>query len=160
MTEKFTFFWQNKSTFSQWHKSMFMENGQVFTCAEQYMMYHKAMLMGDVKTAQLILDAGYDPRKHKELGRQVTPFNAELWNDNCKEIVYRANYLKFTQNIEMLEVLKSTKGTELVEASPYDKIWGIGLLETDPRAQNKSTWQGKNWLGEVLTQLRMHLIGE
>ncbi|ARO21437.1 GTP cyclohydrolase (plasmid) [Bacillus tropicus] len=160
MTEKFTFFWQNKSTFSQWHKSMFMENGQVFTCAEQYMMYHKAMLMGDIKTAQLILDAGYDPRKHKELGRQVTPFNAELWNDNCKEIVYRANYLKFTQNIEMLEVLKSTKGTELVEASPYDKIWGIGLLETDPRAQNKSTWQGKNWLGEVLTQLRMHLIGE
>ncbi len=160
MTEKFTFFWQNKSVFSQWHKSMFMENGQVFNCAEQYMMYHKAMLMGDIKTAQLILDAGYNPRKHKELGRQVTPFNAEVWENNCREIVYQANYLKFTQNTEMLEVLKTTKGTELVEASPYDKIWGIGLLETDPRAQDKSTWQGTNWLGEVLTQLRVHLIGE
>lgn len=160
MNEKFTFFWQSQSPFSQWHRSDFTIDGITFTCTEQMMMYEKAILMKDYKTAEAIMKAGYDPKKHKSLGRKVKPFDAGLWEASCKEIVYKANYLKFTQNHRLMEALLSTKGTTLVEASPYDSLWGIGLLESDPRAHDRSTWRGKNWLGETITQLRINLIGE
>lgn len=156
--EKFTYFWNGP--FSQWYKSTFVENGITFNCAEQYMMYHKALLMGDMETAAAIMNAGYNPREHKALGRKVKPFYADLWNEKCKEIVYQASYLKFSQNPNLLKELVNTRGTTLVEASPYDTIWGIGLAEVDPRAQNRNTWRGTNWLGEVLTQLRINTIGE
>lgn len=160
LVEEFTFFWQNKSPFSQWHRSTFTENGKTYTCTEQYMMEQKALLMGDTKTAAKIMSLGYNPREYKALGRRVKPFDAKLWNEKCREIVYQGNLLKFTQNPHLGKQLTATAGTTLVEASPYDTIWGIGLAENDPRAKNRNTWRGTNWLGEVLTNLRIHLIGE
>ncbi|BCT30356.1 NADAR family protein [Bacillus velezensis] len=158
--EKFTFFWQSKSPFSQWHRCMFMENGKIYTCAEQYMMEQKALLMGDTEIAAEIMATGYNPREYKALGRKVKPFDARLWHNKCKEIVYQGNLLKFTQNHELGKQLTATAGTTLVEASPYDTIWGIGLSAEDPRALNRGSWRGTNWLGEVLTNLRKNLIGE
>lgn len=156
--EKFTLFWNGP--FSQWYRSTFEIDGMKFNCCEQYMMYKKAMLMGDRETAHKIMDIGYDPREHKALGRQVKPFSATKWNQHCRQIVYEANYAKFSQNPKLLEELKGTIGTTLVEASPYDKIWGIGLAESDPRALSRETWRGTNWLGEEITKVRVALLGE
>lgn len=157
--EKFTFFYRSKSPFSQWHPSYFEIEGISFSCAEQYMMYGKAKLFGDEEIAQKIL-AAKQPREQKRLGRKVRNFDPKIWEENAKAIVYKGNYAKFTQNEALKSALLSTKGTTLVEASPTDKIWGIGLSESDARAYDRSTWQGTNWLGEVLTQLREALQSE
>ena len=155
--EKFTYFWKSKSPFSNWYMAGFEVDGIRFNCSEQYMMYGKAKLFNDEEMATKILDAK-QPGKQKALGRQVRNFRKERWDENAKSIVYRANEAKFMQNENLLKYLLKTRGTTLVEASPVDRIWGIGLTEDDPRAKNRIQWRGKNWLGEVLTQLREDLI--
>lgn len=157
--ENFTFFWSNKSPFSNWYRAEFEVNNVRFNCSEQYMMYKKAVLFNDDTIANKIIAAS-NPGKQKALGRQVKNFNQEIWEDNCKQIVYDANYAKFTQNEPLLKALLKTKGTTLVEASPVDTIWGIGLAEDDPRASDRTKWKGTNWLGEILTELRENLIKE
>ena len=156
-TEKFTFFWETRSPFSQWHPSDFVVEGITFNCAEQYMMYQKAKLFDDEQIAEQVL-LTKKPRDQKALGRRVRNFDTDTWQKHCKKIVYDANQAKFTQNESLKEALLATAGTELVEASPYDKIWGIGLTADDPAAQNRDTWQGTNWLGEVLTQVREDIL--
>jgi ribA/ribD-fused uncharacterized protein len=151
---KFTFFWGG--TFSQWYPSPFVIDGKKFDDAEMYMMYCKAMLFNDTESAELILTAQH-PSESKAIGRRVKNFNKEVWELYCKKFVYDGNYAKFTQNPDLLKDLMATGDSELVEASLEDKIWGIDLKESDPRAQNKETWLGTNWLGEILTQLREDL---
>jgi ribA/ribD-fused uncharacterized protein len=159
--EKFTFFWNGP--FSQWYPSEFrIENiisSTVFNCAEQAMMYAKAVLMSDMPTADKIL-ASNNPKEQKALGREVSNFNEQLWDSMKYKLVYEANYEKFTQNPSLKRALLDTKGTTLVEASPYDRIWGIGLSEADPRAQDRTQWRGENLLGKILTDLRENLIEE
>ena len=159
MTERFTFFWRGTSPFSQWHMIGFTVDGSTYNCAEQFMMAGKARLFGDAKTEAKIMAAA-DPGKQKSLGRSVRPFELDIWNESARKIVYRGNHAKFTQNPLPMGRLLETRGTTLVEASPTDRIWGIGLAEEDPRALDRSTWLGTNWLGEVLTQLREDLIAE
>jgi ribA/ribD-fused uncharacterized protein len=176
--EKFTFFWETYSPFSQWHKSNFTAPSYMwsnsfyqkivetdvfpaeieFISAEQYMMYCKAMLFTDFDIAKEILIHN-QPRKIKEFGRQVSRFNDDTWYVFRWRFVYAGNKYKFTQNESLKEALFATQGTTLVEASPYDKIWGIGLTKDDPKAQQRSTWEGKNLLGEILTELRIELMG-
>lgn len=100
-----------------------------------------------------------DPRRMKKLGREVKHFCPKIWGQECQEIVFRGNVEKFKQNPKMLRQLLDTGDRELVEASPYDKIWGIGLRETDPRAQNKQSWKGQNLLGKILVKVREELRG-
>lgn len=158
-SERFLFFYRDASPFSQWYPASFELEGQQFTSAEQYMMYGKAQLFGDRDIAARILQADH-PRQQKALGRQIQRFDDELWNREAKNIVYRGNHAKFTQNPELLLVLLATAGQTLVEASPTDRIWGIGLSEDDPRIHQRATWRGTNWLGEVLTQLREDLLSQ
>jgi hypothetical protein len=153
--EKFTFFWDGP--FSQWEECTFEVDGVTYNCAEQYMMAAKARLFGDDDTLERIMEAEH-PREQKRLGRMVRDFNAERWSAFAKEIVYEGNYAKFTQNADLLKKLLATKGTTLVEASPCDCIWGIGLKETDKGAKDRDKWRGTNWLGEILTGLREDLI--
>ena len=155
MTEQFTFFWNGP--FSQWHPSVFELSGRTFTCAEQWMMFSKALLFDDGDIIDKIMETD-DPRKQKSLGRIVKNFNSDHWNAVARDIVICGNMAKFTQNDDLKEILIQTKGTTLVEASPYDKIWGIGLKENDPRALNRETWQGTNWLGEALTVVRNSIL--
>ncbi|WP_127589223.1 NADAR family protein [Paenibacillus koleovorans] len=155
--EKFTFFYRTESPFSQWHPAIFEIDGIHFNCAEQYMMYQKAKLFKDEEIAAKVLSAP-TPREQKELGREVRNFHRNKWETHCKPFVYEGNYAKFTQNRQLLEKLLATQGTTLVEASPTDRIWGVGLLEDDPRILNRETWRGTNWLGEVLTNLREDLL--
>lgn len=151
--EKFTFFWRTESPFSQWHPADFTVNGVHYTSAEQYMMHQKALLFGDQTIADKILKAS-SASVQKKLGRQVLGFDRTLWEAECQRIVYEGNWAKFTQNEELLTALRATRGTTLVEASPDDRIWGVGLAEEDRRIRNRRTWRGTNWLGEILTRLR------
>ncbi len=154
---KYTFFYGGP--FSQWARSSFVVDGIGYGTAEQFMMAQKALLFEDREIFKKIL-ATKNPAEQKALGRQIRGFNKEKWEAVCKDIVYKGNYAKFTQNKSFYNSLMETIGTELVEASPVDKIWGIGLGETDSRIQDKSQWQGTNWLGEIVTKVREDLIKE
>ncbi|RWZ87234.1 MAG: NADAR family protein [Hydrotalea sp. AMD] len=154
MNENYTFFWSG--IFSQWYPSQFTINGITFSCAEQWMMYSKAKLFGDEETAQQILET-INPKKQKELGRQVKNFDPIIWNNIARILVYQGNYAKFSQNAVLFEQLMNTDDTTLVEASPYDQVWGIGLGEEQAKITPPNLWRGKNWLGEVLTKLKNDL---
>lgn len=153
--EKFTFFWNGP--FSQWHPSKFEIDGITYNCAEQYMMAQKAILFNDSESLEKIMQSD-SPREQKALGRKVKNFDAKKWNEIAKSVVSKGNLAKFQQNEELREELFKTQGTTLVEASPFDKVWGIGLDEKNPLAQNRETWKGTNWLGEVLTDVREKLM--
>ena len=104
------------------------------------------------------------PKEQQKLGRKVHNFDKAKWNTVARTIVYRGNIAKFIQNPKLGEMLVATKGTTLVEASPIDTIWGIGLAEDNPLVKDRQTWKGLNWLGETLTKVRddimSGLIGE
>jgi ribA/ribD-fused uncharacterized protein len=146
-------------TFSQWFPSDFIIDGIKYVTAEQYMMARKAKLFGD-NDAYCEIMKSKEPAYQKQIGRQVKGFKKNEWESICRQIVYDGNYAKFTQNPVMKEELMATGDMEIVEASPHDKIWGIGLHETDPRAWDKSTWKGTNWLGEAIMQVRETLKKE
>jgi ribA/ribD-fused uncharacterized protein len=121
------------------------------------MMYGKAILFADAEIAAEILEAA-SPRQHKALGRKVRNFNDATWKARREQIVAAGSRAKFTQNAELRQALLDTAGTELVEASPFDRIWGIGLAASDPRAENPAQWRGQNLLGKILTRLRDELL--
>ncbi len=121
------------------------------------MMAEKARLMGDMDTRTSILDTD-DPRDIKKLGRKVRNFDSRLWDSHKFDIVVKGNYHKFSQNPELRDFLISTAGKVLVEASPYDDIWGIGLEASHPDASNPSKWKGTNLLGFALMQVRDMLM--
>lgn len=149
--ERFTFFW--RGPLSNWHLRSFVVDDVTYCCVEQFMMAEKARLFGDRIHERAIM-ASTEPAGHKALGRRVRGFDATAWNREAKGIVLRGSVAKFSQNDDLLDVICATEGTTLVEASPYDTIWGIGLREADPRARNRATWAGLNRLGEVLTEAR------
>lgn len=153
--EKFYLFYSG--TFSQWARIGFKIDGIYYNTAEQWMMASKARLFNDRKTLAKIMDAK-TPREQKDLGREVRNFNETTWKSVARSIVYHGNMAKFTQNQHAKEELLATKGTTLVEASRYDRVWGIGLDAKDPRAKDRSQWLGKNWLGETLTKVRDRII--
>jgi len=157
--ERYTFFWRSDSPFSNWYMADFEIEGIRFNCSEQYMMYRKALLFKDFEIAEKVL-ASKKPGSQKALGRKVQNFDQRVWDKSAKKIVYDANKAKYEQNENLLKRLLKTKKTTLVEASPVDPIWGIGLAEDDPKARDRRKWRGKNWLGEVLTKLREDLLHE
>jgi len=154
LTDTHAFFW--KSKLGQWNKESFVDNlGIVYNCAEQYMMAHKALLFNDLETYQLIMESD-SPREHQRLGRIVKNYNQAVWDANACTIVYQGNLYKFSQNPELYNLLMSTGDRTIVEASPIDCIWGIGLAEdlSDEFLDDRSNWRGTNWLGFTLTNLR------
>ncbi|MFL5513165.1 MAG: NADAR family protein [Gemmatimonadales bacterium] len=134
-----------------------MRTGRADDCTNFAKVSQKALLFDDRQTAERIMQAGH-PRTQKVLGRQVRGFLKEHWDAVAREVVYRGNWAKFTQDPELHAALLATAGTTLVEASPSDTIWGIGLGEDDPRARDRASWLGTNWLGEVLTRVRDDLL--
>lgn len=160
---KFLFFWGHtvkeevtKSCFSQWFPATFKEDGLEYPTAEHYMMAGKARLFDDEKILEKILQAK-TPNEVKSLGRKVKNFDPQLWDNHKYEIVKKGNLLKFLQNPKLKGFLISTEDKILVEASPYDNIWGIGMLESDSRAQDPSLWSGENLLGFALMEVRDEL---
>jgi len=155
--EKFCLFWGGP--FSQWAKRDMEINGIKYNCCEQYMMAEKARLFEDFEMVTKIMSQA-NPREQKKCGREVRNFDQGEWEAIARDVVYDANYAKFTQNEDCLDTLAGKRGQTIVEASPYDKIWGIGLSKDDPRAKDRSQWQGTNWLGEAIMQVRDKLEAE
>ncbi|CUJ51422.1 Swarming motility protein ybiA [Achromobacter sp. 2789STDY5608633] len=147
-----TTFFNESSPLSNWHQRPFRHVGIEFSCAEQALMYHKALLFHDYETAERILETS-GQREQKALGRQVRGFDDEIWMANREPIMRGILRSKFKEP-EMKDFLLATAGTRLVEASPYDKIWGVGLAINDPRIRDPGAWQGSNLLGACLEHVR------
>jgi len=141
---------------SQWYPSRFTADGITYCTAEQYMMAMKAEFFNDPVTKLAILNTE-NPREQKALGRQVVGFNPEAWNLVARDIVTHGNVKKFGQNADLLSYLLSTGDRELVEASPTDCVWGIGLGMGQRELTDRALWRGTNWLGLALMDARTTL---
>jgi ribA/ribD-fused uncharacterized protein len=158
---QFVFFWGHQSSkngitascFSQWYNASFVVDGQHYPTAEHFMMAEKAALFGDLEARQQVLHAK-NPSTAKALGRQVRGFDEAIWLENRFSIVVRASQAKFMQNPELKQFLKQTGSCVLVEASPVDKVWGIGLAKEDVKASDPNLWLGLNLLGFALMRVR------
>lgn len=138
---------------SQWYPCEFEAEGTKYTSAEQYMMAEKARLFGDEEIRAQILKTS-DPAICKKLGRKVRNFNQEKWNKNRENIARKGNFYKFSQNAKLREFLLSTGDKILVEASPRDRIWGIGMGKSNPDALDPAKWRGRNLLGFSIMSVR------
>lgn len=154
MSNKYEFFWNG--IYSQWYQSVMTIDNIKYNCCEQYMMHQKALYFGDEDTAEKIMLTSH-PKDQKALGREVKNFNKEEWDKVNLQIVYKGNLHKFSQNKDLLDELLETGDKILVEASPYDKIWGIGMGENDKDINNPLLWKGQNLLGWVITLVRQEL---
>ncbi|AHJ99773.1 NADAR family protein [Hymenobacter swuensis] len=159
-TPKYLYFWGHtgrgelgKEVFSQWYPAAFELDGDTYATAEHYMMAEKARLFNDEATRQAILQAPH-PDVAKRLGRQVQNFEEARWDAARFEIVVRGNAAKFGQHPALLNYLRATGSRVLVEASPVDAIWGIGLAQDHPQAADPATWRGLNLLGFALMAVR------
>lgn len=159
---KYLFFWGHrpssngsitKSCLSQWFSCDFTIDGFTYHTAEQYMMCQKAKLFNDEDIFKRILQANH-PSEFKNLGRLVKGFDQSIWNEHKFQIVVNGNMAKFSQNESLREYLVNTGDRVLVEASPYDKVWGIGLSANEPNIENPHIWKGSNLLGFALMKVR------
>ncbi|WP_090936153.1 NADAR family protein [Nonomuraea jiangxiensis] len=159
---KYLYFWGHQppraggvgpGCLSQWWPVTFEADGHTFASAEHYMMAHKAWLFGDEECAGEILAAGH-PGEAKKLGRVVRGFDEAVWQARRFDIVVRGSLAKFGQHAELAEFLLGTSNRVLVEASPVDRVWGIGLAADDERAASPVTWRGLNLLGFALMAAR------
>jgi len=167
VSPKYLFFWGHqplpggeigKPCLSQWWPAPFTVDGAAYRTAEHFMMAENARLFGDEATRQRILKAPH-PRAAKQLGREVRGFDDHQWNEARFGIVVRGNRAKFEQNPMLRGFLLGTGGRVLVEASPVDRVWGIGLAADDPRATKPEQWRGLNLLGFALMEVRRQLRG-
>ena len=145
-----------KGCLSQWWPSPFTVGGLEYPTAEHFMMAGKARLFGDAETAEAIRQAPH-PGAAKALGRQVAGFDDQRWAEQRFGIVVTGNLAKFSQHPKLRQFLLATGDRVLVEASPRDRIWGIGLAASDERAASPQTWQGLNLLGFALMEVRHRL---
>ncbi len=159
-SDKFLLFWGHQksanlsaSCLSQWYSSSFWQDETKYICAEQYMMAKKAECFGDDEALEQILSIK-DPAQMKALGRQVQGFDTKVWDEVKFGVVLNASYLKFSQNAPLRDFLLQTGSKILVEASPVDKIWGIGMSAEDQNAHNPTKWRGQNLLGFALIMAR------
>ncbi|MBB5353938.1 hypothetical protein HNR46_004208 [Haloferula luteola] len=165
---KFVFFWGHtprrkgsidQSCFSNWFPSRFSVDGVSYPTTEHYMMAEKARLFGDARVRDRILQAG-SPGAAKRLGREVAGFDESTWIANRFRIVVSGNLAKFSQHRELGAYLTQTGERVLVEASPRDRIWGIGLSKDESHAENPRLWKGLNLLGFALMEVRFRLKQE
>ncbi len=182
----YTFFFHLTSPFSNFHPAKFEYKDITFISSEQFMMYSKARNFKDDETAAKILELNQTPIARdfidgkitreqivnnkdwagewnglmmsvKKLGRGVKNYDDKVWTQRREKIVLFGARLKFTQNLDLNQIILSTGKTLMVEASPYDKIWGIGLSALDAKKMDPSKWPGLNLLGKVLDNLKLEL---
>jgi ribA/ribD-fused uncharacterized protein len=159
---KFLFFWGHedklnkgvgKFCFSQWYQLPFTVDGVVYQTAEHWMMASKAILFNDTESFKKIISAS-KPGQVKALGREVRNFDEGIWNKYKLQIVKYGNIHKFNQHPAFAEYLVGTHNHVLVEASPVDITWGIGLAQDHEDANNPYCWRGENLLGFALMEVR------
>lgn len=141
---------------SQWWLASFEVEGVRYASAEHFMMASKARVFGDDDALARVLRSP-DPAAAKRIGREVRGFDSALWQARSFELVVEGNLHKFRANRELGDYLLSTAPALLVEASPRDRIWGIGLGPSNPDARDPTRWRGRNLLGFALTEVRRQL---
>lgn len=162
-TDDMILFWQPDSIYSNWYPNTPLVMPEyptiTFENSEAAFMFIKAKTFGDEIIAQLILkDQG--PWNTKKLGRRINSYDEDKWAEVREDAMFAACYAKFSQNPKLKAQLLASGSKLLVEASPVDKIWGIGLAPNEPKARNVDTWQGLNLLGKILMEVRMALANE
>ena len=144
-------------SFSQYYMASFIIDGRKYNCAEQWMMASKAkMFEGNDNIFQEIMKET-KPANIKSFGRMVTNYDEAIWSNSRYDIVVKGNMAKFSQNKDLKLILLSTGNAILVEASPIDKIWGVGMAITHPNIKDPTKWQGTNLLGKALMEVREKL---
>lgn len=165
---EYLFFWGNhpnadgsisETCLSQWYAAGFDLEGIHYRTAEHYMMAEKARLFGDEVALAKVLRSRF-PAEVKRFGREIADYRDEVWDAQRFEVVVRGNLAKFRQNSALLDWLLSTRENVLVEASPSDAIWGIGVAEAHPFSANPKLWPGLNLLGFALMEVRGRLRAE
>lgn len=164
-TFKYLYFWGHTfydppraTCLSQWYESPFEVEGITYPTAEHWMMAGKARLFEDAEHLEQILASDH-PAQAKKLGRQVRNFDSQVWDEHRFDIVVEGNRHKFGQHEALADFLRQSHERVIVEASPVDAIWGIGLAKDDPRAHDPTQWEGHNLLGFVLMEVRDELLG-
>lgn len=162
-TPEYLFFWGHtskgplgKECLSQWYPAAFTHEGRTYTTAEHWMMAGKARVFGDDAALDRVFAAA-SPADAKKIGREVRNFDPDVWDRERYAVVIEGNVLKFGQNAALGEFLQATGDQVLVEASPRDRIWGIGMGASNPAAQDPTQWRGLNLLGFALMRARERL---
>ena len=158
ITDQFVFFFSYKDIFSNHYVQPFVMtppggSSLTFKTVEHYMMWTKAVTFGDTTTADKILEVK-NPNEAKKLGRGVVNYDDKVWSSIRAGIVTQALVARLHNNsdLQSLAIEHREAGRRFVEASPYDKLWGIGLAETDEKALDEMSWPGKNLLGQCWEQ--------
>lgn len=163
---KYLYFWGHTpktngqidhSCLSQWYDSSFMVDDVHYPTAEHYMMAQKALLFGDTAIFYQIIHTRHS-KQAKDLGRKIAGFDEAIWLTHRFDIVVAGNLAKFSQNLALKAYLLNTNNRILVEASPVDKVWGVGLAKDNDKIANPTTWQGLNLLGFALMTVRDKLL--
>jgi len=158
VTDKYVFFWNGE--FSNWHECrlpFIKYKGITFFNSEQAFMWEKALFFGDMLAAQNIVKDP-DPARCKRIGRMIDGFDAQKWSEVSYDIMVAVNYAKYDQSSRLRRTLFETNDKIIVEASPYDTIWGIGLRAEDDDCLDPAKWKGQNLLGKALMEVRKQLI--
>lgn len=159
-TADYVFFWNGP--FSNWHPAKFsMETGtkwgnMTFTSSEQAMMFYKAIVFEDESSLIAIMSTN-SPREQKALGRKVKNFNQDKWESVCLDLITNVLVAKFSSDKELKKILLETGNKVIVEASPYDRVWGIGMGVEHKDILDQTKWDGKNFLGVCLMNAREKL---
>lgn len=162
---KYLHFWGHKpepdgalgrGCLSQWWPAAFTVHGITYATAEHWMMAEKARIFGDVDAERLAIDAA-NPALAKAAGRAVRDFDETVWQRERFEIVVRGSVHKFSASPDLREYLLRTGDRVLVEASPRDRVWGIGLGAKNEDAERPAAWRGLNLLGFALMEARARL---
>jgi ribA/ribD-fused uncharacterized protein len=162
---RFMFFWGHRprpdglpgpGCLSQWWPAAFTVDGVRYLTAEHWMMAGKARLFGDADAEEQVLAAA-SPGAAKAIGRRVSGFDEQAWEAARFDLVVAGNLAKFSQHGELAAFLAATAPSVLVEASPLDRIWGIGLPAAHQDARRPSCWRGLNLLGFALMNVREQL---
>ena len=152
ITDKLVLFFSNKDILSNFYPCTIMYNGLKFHCSEQLFMYLKAIYFNDEAMANNILNCK-TPQEAKQYGRCVRGYDENSWNNVRDEQMFIALKAKYDSVFKFREFLNEHKDKKFAEASPYDKIWGIGLKETDTDATNPKRWLGENRLGKCIDRI-------
>ena len=151
------FFWkphQNDGYLGNWYPSPFTVDSKRFLNSEHYFMWKKVMLFEPSREEEIL--AATDPKIMKDIGQSVKNYDDEVWSEKRYEIMKEALFHKFSKNQILLDKLRWTGNAQLVEASPYDRIWGIGITEVEELMDKP--WKGHNLLGKALMEIRTKLI--
>lgn len=152
-TDTHIYFFSDKDYLSNFFYSNFIINGTKYICNEQYIMAQKSLLFGDIESYENIMKCK-KPYDMKKIGRKVKNFTDDIWIQHRNNILQYGLNAKFSQNDVLRAKLIATGNKILVEASPYYKIYGVGLSETNEKIFDEKNWRGENLLGNTLMTVR------